>query len=73
MGASGTSPPLLAPTEKEKEMSNVYECVSCGTSFKYEDGEHKDGYLVCPSCWDEDLSIIYEDDSPDFAYLKEEG
>lgn len=38
----------------------IYECVVCGTTFKYEDGEHKNGYLVCPSCWSEDLVIIPE-------------
>ena len=40
---------------EEGEASKVYECIACGTTFKEEDGEHKNGYLVCPSCWCEDL------------------
>jgi len=36
----------------------IYECVVCDTRFHYEDGEHKNGYLVCPSCWSEDLRLI---------------
>lgn len=32
-----------------------YECCECGTTFLYNDGEWKNGYLVCPSCSSEDL------------------
>ena len=35
-----------------------YECISCGTTFTYNDGEWKKGYLVCPSCGSEDLTQI---------------
>ena len=35
-----------------------YECISCGTTFTYDDGEWKKGYLVCPSCGSEDLTQI---------------
>ena len=38
-----------------------YECVSCGTYFSEGEGEHKDGYLVCPSCWSEDLRTFEEE------------
>ena len=31
------------------------ECLACGTTFGEEDGEYKYGYLVCPSCWYEEL------------------
>ena len=34
-----------------------YECI-CGTTFTYDDGEWKRGYLVCPSCGSEDLTQI---------------
>lgn len=38
----------------------IYECVVCGTKFHYEQGEHKNGYLVCPNpkCESEDLRTI---------------
>ena len=39
-------------------IDKIYECVACGTTFKEEDGEHKNGYLVCPSCWDEDIREV---------------
>ena len=53
-------------------MGNVYECRICGTTFRYEDGEH-DAYnnLTCPSCGDRELKIVFK--GADFAYLKEEG
>ena len=38
----------------------TYECIACGTTFKEEDGEYKNGYLVCPSCWHGDLSEVAE-------------
>ena len=34
-----------------------YECI-CGTTFTYDDAEWKKGYLVCPSCGSEDLTLI---------------
>jgi len=40
------------------ETGTVYECIACGTTFKEEDGEHENGYLVCPSCWCEDLREV---------------
>lgn len=42
------------------EAEKIYECIACGTTFKEVDGEHKNGYLVCPSCWCEDLREISE-------------
>jgi DNA-directed RNA polymerase subunit RPC12/RpoP len=33
----------------------AYECLACGTTFNEEDGEDKYGYLVCPSCGDNEL------------------
>lgn len=45
--------------------SKVYECIACGTTFKEEDGEHKNGWLVCPSCWHEDLREVTSDDGND--------
>jgi len=35
-----------------------YECRMCGTTFKEEDGDYKEGYLVCPSCASEDAERI---------------
>jgi len=35
-----------------------YECRICGTTFKYKDAIWKHGYLVCPSCGSEDLTVI---------------
>lgn len=35
-----------------------YECRMCGTTFLYNDGRWKDGYLICPSCGSEDLYHI---------------
>jgi len=35
-----------------------YECRACGTTFLYKDGEHKKGFLVCPSCGSEDIEVI---------------
>lgn len=46
------------PRKMLKERKMIFECVSCGTTFKEEDGEHKNGYLVCPSCWDEDIRKV---------------
>ena len=53
----------LAPDDRAKlnrEDVTVYECVCCSTIFKEEHGEHKDGFLVCPSCESEDLLITYQ-------------
>lgn len=44
----------------KKAREKVYECISCGTTFKESDGEHKYGYLVCPRCGSEDLREISE-------------
>jgi len=35
----------------------IYECF-CGTTFKYEDGDHANGFLTCPGCGSEDLKLI---------------
>ena len=45
---------------KGEAPDRTFECVVCGTTFKEEDGEHKNGYLVCPSpkCESEDLREI---------------
>jgi len=45
------------------ETSTVYECIACGTTFREEDGEHRNGYLVCPSCWCEDIREITEQEA----------
>ena len=53
----------LCPADRAKlnrEDVTVYECVCCSTIFKEEHGEHKDGFLVCPSCESEDLLITYQ-------------
>ena len=49
------------PQAKEK----IYECVTCGTTFKESDGEHKNGYLVCPNseCESEDLRELTEQEA----------
>ena len=47
------------------EEMRAYECVACETTFKEEDGEHKNGYLVCPSCGDEDLVVITQEEEPE--------
>ena len=44
--------------EKGEAPDRTFECVVCGTTFKEGDGEHKNGYLVCPSCWDEDVREV---------------
>lgn len=36
----------------------IFECLACGTIFKERDGEYKYGYLVCPSCWNEDIREV---------------
>jgi len=53
----GTDEPygMLELHDIQKEKARAYECIACGTTFKEEDGEHKNGYLVCPSCWCDDL------------------
>jgi len=43
----------------------TYECLVCGTKFYYEQGEHKNGYLVCPSCGDENLIVITQEEEPE--------
>ena len=54
----------LSPEQAAEELmcsieeARIYECVPCGTTFYARDGEHKNGYLVCPSCWDEDLREV---------------
>ena len=53
------------PRKLLKERKMVYECIVCGTTFKEEDGEHKNGYLVCPSCWSEDLREVKTDERND--------
>jgi DNA-directed RNA polymerase subunit RPC12/RpoP len=40
-----------------KERTMIYECI-CGTTFYEYEGEHKNGYLVCPSCWSEDIREV---------------
>jgi len=49
----------------KRERVEVYECIACGTTFREEDGEHKNGYLVCPSCWCEDIREITEQEVND--------
>ena len=48
---------LFAGIKDGKEPSKTFECI-CGTTFKEEDGEHKNGYLVCPSCWNDDIREV---------------
>ena len=43
----------------------VYECVSCGTSFKHEDGTYDDGWLCCPHCGGDDLVVIWSEAVPE--------
>jgi len=43
---------------QQQAVEKTYECIPCGTTFAEADGEHKDGYLVCPRCWSEDLREI---------------
>ena len=45
---------------QQHEEQMIWECLACGTTFKGEDGEYKNGYLVCPSCWHGDLSEVAE-------------
>lgn len=47
---------------RKHEEQMIWECVVCGTTFRGEDGEHKNGYLVCPSCWSEDLREVTSDE-----------
>lgn len=45
---------------KKQVGEKIYECICCGTTFNYAEGEHKNGYLVCPNpkCESEDLREI---------------
>ena len=49
-----------AQQHEREDKKTTYECVTCGTTFNYAEGEHKNGYLVCPNpkCGSEDLRTI---------------
>lgn len=48
---------------KPQEDEKIWECVSCGAVFHEYEGEHDNGFLVCPRCESEDLREIGVEDA----------
>lgn len=42
----------------------IYQCLSCGESFKEADGQYRYGYLVCPIYSGGDLIVIWDETKP---------
>ena len=35
-----------------------YQCLACDTGFLEEEGQYRNGWLCCPSCWNPDLQEV---------------